>query len=371
MAVAAGLACLAIGFRTAPTDAWVWLLVGFVVFLGVTSGTLVWSAAFRVAQTRWTAAVNRLAHSAIAFQPALLVALIALLAGVRHYVPWVRHPVPAKAAWLNVPFMVWRDVVCLSVLWLLMWLMVRWSLRMDAQERVSRSDQYRLTAIGTAIVLTYTVTGSIVAYDFVMSLTPEWVSTMFAPYFWITNLYAGMALLILMSAILRGPLRITPWLEAQQFYDMGNLLLGFSLFSMGLFFAQYLTIWYENLPLETPFLILRYYKGAWPPLGWTAFIVGYAIPFILLQSRMLKRRPRWLSVVAALVLVGFALERYVLIVPSIEPHRLLTSPVAGVSLLAFAGAFVLAVAAFLSRYPAVSAADEALAETPFPLEIAE
>lgn len=172
-----------------------------------------------------------------------------------------------------------------------------------------------------------------------------------------------------MAALLRGPLRVERHLEAQQFHDLGNLLLGFSLFSMGLFFAQYLTIWYENLPSEAPFLIVRYAKGAWPWLGWSAFIVGYAVPFVVLQSRQLKRNPRWLSPVAVLVLLGVAIERYVLIVPSIEPHRLMISPIAGLGALAFLGAFVLAAIAFLMRYPSVSTADEALADTPFPLEI--
>lgn len=181
LALAVGLLGLLIGFMAPSPDAWVWLLVNFVFFGGIANGVLVWSAAFRVAQARWTCVINRLGHSALAFVPVLFLTLLGLLSGVSKWAPWVKHPIPAKAAWLNVPFMIWRDIACLGVLWLLCFLMVRWSLKLDGRAEVTSKDQYRLTAIGTAVVLTYTVTGSIVAYDFVMSLSPEWVSTMFAP----------------------------------------------------------------------------------------------------------------------------------------------------------------------------------------------
>ena len=152
---------------------------------------------------------------------------------------------------------------------------------------------------------------------------------MFAPYIWITNAYAGLAVLILLSAAVRGRPGASKWLRPQQFKDLGNLMLGFSLFTMGLFFAQYLTIWYENLPDEVGFMILRYDKGVWPPIGWCSFVLAYGLPFILLQSRAIKLSARLLSAVAIIVLVGVALERYVLIVPSLEPGKLMLYPVSG------------------------------------------
>ena len=93
LAIAVGVAGLAIGFGTAPRDAWAWLLVNFVFFGGIANGVLVWSAAFRVAQTRWTCVVNRLGHSTLAYMPVLLLVLIGLLSGARQWAPWVRHPI--------------------------------------------------------------------------------------------------------------------------------------------------------------------------------------------------------------------------------------------------------------------------------------
>jgi hypothetical protein len=185
---------------------------------------------------------------------------------------------------------------------------------------------------------------------------------MFAPYYWVTNAYAALAMLVIMSALLRRSLNVIHYIGSTQFNDLGNLMLGFSLFSMGLFFAQYLTIWYGNLPEETHFIILRYYKTAWQWPGWISFVLAYALPFILLQSRALKHSPTALSLVSLILIIGVALERYVLVVPSLQPGKLGMSPVSGLGGLLFLGLFALAVVLFLMRYPAISSVDEALRE---------
>lgn len=372
LAVVIGAAAAIIGFLTAPVvESWLWLVVWFLVFGGAAQGVLVWAAIFRVAQARWTPAVNRLGHSTIGFLPIVLGILVVLLLGVRSYVPWVWNPLPEKAAWLNIPFMIIRNLAAMALMVLLSFILVRWSLEADAAsargEELSRNLHYRLNSVAVAITIAYPFVFTLISYDFIMSLWPTWFSTMFGPYYFTTNIYMSLAVLVVMGVLLGSHLRVGRYLGPDQFNDLGNLMLGFSLFSMGLFFAQYLTIWYANLPIETDFIIFRYLRGPWVPLGWAAFIIGYVVPFLLLQSRTLKRRPRWLFWVALLVIAGVALERYVLVVPSVmyaldRPGHLLLFPVSALMGLGFLGALVLAVLAFLRRYPAISAADEALKE---------
>ncbi len=363
-AIVIGLAGLAISFALSPRDTWLWLDIFFLIFMGAASGMLAWAAAFRVAQARWTPAISRLGHSAVAYVPVSALVLIVLLAGTSRWIPWVGHPVRGKEAWLNIPFMVIRDVVGLALLWGLYYLMVRWSLAGDAKVRrggeISETDHSRLNAVAVAATLAYAFISTLVSYDFIMSLEPEWVSSMFGPYFFCTNLYLGMAVIVLMAAALRKPLGAEDYIKSPQFHDMGNLLLAFSLFNMGLFFAQYITIWYENLPEEVRFIILRYDKGMWPPVGWTSFIVAYGIPFVLLQSRRLKQHPRMLAPVAVLAVIGVSLERYVMVAPSIHPSRLMLFPTGVLTFFAFLGAFLLAVTSFLQRYSPISAPQEAL-----------
>jgi len=359
-AVIAGAIGLGAAFATRPNEGWLWLVVNFVLFWGIASGMLAWAAAFRVAQATWTPVINRFAHSAVRTAPLLFIVLIILIAGLRGYVPWIEHPAKGKEAWLSVPAFAVREIIAALLFWGMSWLLVRWSLAVDAKPDVPDADARRLNGVAVVVVVVFALTSSIVAWDFVMSLAPEWVSTVFSAYYFCTNLYAGMAVLVLIAAALRKPLGLEDRLKPHHFHDMGNLLLAFSLFNMGLFFAQYVTIWYENLPDEVWFLILRYDKGIWPPISWTSFILGYSIPFLLLQSRMIKLSSKLLSMVAVMVLVGVGVERYILVVPSLTPAHLVISPVGALSVLGFAGMFVVSIGWFLSRYSPISSADEVL-----------
>ncbi|MCE5197432.1 MAG: hypothetical protein ABFD54_00665 [Armatimonadota bacterium] len=361
-----GILGVVVGFVLSPLEEWLWLLVGFVVFVGIANGMLAWAAIFRVAQARWTPVIIRIAQSALAFMPVMGIVLIALLAGVSGYMPWVAHSVRGKGAWLNVLFLVVREVLSLGVFWVLCWLMVRWNLiadeKVNSGEEITEREHFRMNAISVAVVMWYAVASTLVSWDFIMSLSPEWVSTMFAPYYFCTNIFAAMGVMIIASAVLRKIPDTQPHLKPGQFNDMGNLMLAFALFDMGLFFAQYLTIWYENLPEETPFLLIRYMYGPWPVLGWMAFAIAYAIPFVLLQSRIIKMNAKPASGVAVLALLGFMLERYVLVVPSLRPDKLMIAPVGVLTLLGFIGALALSMAWFLGRCPLISGAQAVLAE---------
>lgn len=363
-----GLVGLAAGFVASPRDTWLWLVIHFLVFSGIATGMLAWAAAFRIAQARWTSAINRLGHSTLAFAPFLFVALTVLLAGLASWAPWVTHPVHGKTAWLNTRFMTCREIALFAGLWVLYFLIVKWSLIADARARrgadITGQDHSRLNALAVGAVAVFAIASTIVSYDFIMALAPEWVSTMFGPYYFCTNLQAALAAYILMAGFLRKPLGVEGLTKPQQFKDIGNLMLAFSLFNMGLFFAQYLTIWYGNLPEETHFLILRYSHGPWPNLGWTAFALAYGLPFVVMQSRFVKEHYQLSGPVAIIAILGFALERYVLVVPSIHPIRTMLHPAGGLAVFAFLGAFVLATTWFLSRYSPISAADEALKQIP-------
>lgn len=339
-------------------------MICFLVFSGIVNGMLAWAATFRIAQARWVAVVSRICHSSIAFTPVLLILLIALLAGSKQYMPWTHDPPHSKEAWFSLSFFAARELIMLLLLWGLSLVMIRWSLLTDEAasrgEPISERDHKRLNAIAVGVAWAYVIASSLVSYDFVMSFAPEWVSTMFAPYYWCTGLYMAMGIIIAIAAAIRSAEPARDHLKPQQFQDTGTLMLAFSLFDMGLFFAQYLTIWYGNLPEETFFLLARYVHHPWRYLSWTSFILGYGVAFILLQSRYIKHRPRILVPIVVLAILGVALERYVLVVPSLRPHDLALFPVAGLSLLGFAGLFGLTASWFLGRYPLVSSADEAL-----------
>jgi len=241
---------------------------------------------------------------------------------------------------------------------------VRTYLRTDAGQSDPTIAGRRLSILAVALVFVYAAAYTLIAFDLVMSLVPRWFSTLFGWYFILGGLYAGIAALILMALLLRRWLGVEGQLGPRRLQDLGNLLMAAAMAMTYFFFAQALTIWYENLPPETSFAIPRVHHEPWVPLSWAIVGLCYLGPFVLLVVREMKENPRTLSAVAVLVLLAVWLERYLMVVPSLSaraaPAALLV-PFVG---LGFLGMFVLTVAPFLARYPATSQLDLALTGEP-------
>ncbi|MGH7001924.1 MAG: hypothetical protein ACREEA_10505, partial [Stellaceae bacterium] len=87
-------------------------------------------------------------------------------------------------------------------------------------------------------------------------------------------------------------------------------------------FAQYLVIWFGDLPTETFFLMTRFWHMPWEPLGWLCPILIWVIPFFFLMGVRPKKNPVMLRTVALLGLIGVWLTDYVMVVPSLSPDHL-------------------------------------------------
>jgi uncharacterized membrane protein YpjA len=97
------------------------------------------------------------------------------------------------------------------------------------------------------------------------------------------------------------------------------LLFGFICFWGYVAFSQMMLIWIANLPEEIPFYMVRM-KGAWAPVGVALIICHFVIPFALLLSRDIKRKPPRLSLVAVWVLLVHLLDLFWLVMPTLDPN---------------------------------------------------
>jgi len=127
-------------------------------------------------------------------------------------------------------------------------------------------------------------------------------------------------------------------------HDFGKLVFAFSIFWIYLSFAQYLVIWYGDIPTETFFLVVRLWHFPWVPLGWLAPFLIWMVPFIVLMGVRPKRTPYILGTVAALGLIGVWDLDYILIVPSLSPNRIPFGWVEVCVTAGFLGAFLLCAA---------------------------
>jgi hypothetical protein len=279
-----------------------------------------------------------------------------------------------------VPFLYVRVLGLLGLLWWLSRDLVRTSLRTDAHllknhvdptlkplyEKLSENwrgddaeavwQRDHLAKRAPQVVVLYSITFTVLAWDFVMALTPEWVSTLFGWWFFMGAFLSGIAMTAFLATQLRVKYRLESYINSNHFWDTGKLIFGFSIFWVYQFWSQYLPIWYANLPEETGWVFLRF-EEPWRTLGFTVFTFVFVLPFLGLMNMYTKKNPMWLALFSLIVLSGMWMERHILVMPSLNPDtRWVGIPEVGVTI-GFVGLFGWAVQGFLSKYPAIKVSD--------------
>ena len=103
-------------------------------------------------------------------------------------------------------------------------------------------------------------------------------------------------------------------------YDTATLLFGFALFWGGLFFAQYLTIWYGNLPEEVAYFTGRFRHREGIPLFTLTVLALFAVPFLVFLIHKARTNPSTLFVLANVAAIGLFLHRWFHVFPHVQPH---------------------------------------------------
>ncbi len=161
---------------------------------------------------------------------------------------------------------------------------------------------------------------SVVSFDFSMSVSPMWHSTIFAPYFVAGAIFSGIAALVIVMAALRKFLKLEAYLRPSHFDNLAKLLLMMSLVWAYFTASEHLTVWYGNAPGEMAVFTAREHGGFGLAFAVMA-ICNFVIPFVLLGIRRL-RNITTICIAGATVLVGMWLERFLIVVPTLSFGRL-------------------------------------------------
>jgi hypothetical protein len=334
--------------RGEAARAWQAYLVNFLFWFGVAEGGVVACAAFYLTQGRWAGTMHfRLAESWSLFVPVAFVLFWGLYFGRTMIFPWVLHPVADKAAWLNTAFLFSRDGIALAVLTILsMWLINTSRGEAARAWALSSSDIEMpppvIRKLAPAVAIVYCGVMSLISFDLIMSLAPAWHSTLFGWWFFAGAFWSAICAMALTAVILRPRLGAHNAFQNPRIrHDLGKAVFAFSVFWVYLLFAQYIVIWYGDMPVETFFIVQRVYVMPWKPLSYAVVILVWVIPFLVLLGVRPKKTPAILGSVALGGLVGMWLELYVLVVPSLSQHVVPFGWIELLITIGFLGLFVL------------------------------
>jgi hypothetical protein len=150
-----------------------------------------------------------------------------------------------------------------------------------------------------------------------MSLDPHWFSTVYGLMFMVGQVLSAMALVIVMLALFGHDVPLVGVARPSVVHDLGKLMLAFIMLWAYLHLSQFLITWSGNLPEEIPWY-LRRMQGGWQYVGFALVLFHFALPFLLLLSRDLKRDARLLAGVAALVLAVRFVDLFWMIAPNLQ-----------------------------------------------------
>jgi len=304
LGIPAALATLIALALRAPAAPSAWLFAWF-FFLGLPLGALAVLCLHGLTGGRWGAPMRPVLWAATRTLPWLVLLGLPVLFSLDQLYPWLHPDSGNPATWyLNRGFFLVRLVVYFGL-----WLFLTWA--------VPRSGG-RMAAAGAvmhALLITFA------AVDLLMSLQPGWYSTTF-------GLLVGTAEILSALALCGVALHwLAPAGTAQDFHDLGNLLLTFVMIWAYIAFTQFLIIWYENLPHEIRWYLPRL-QGPWAAIALAVVVFQFAVPFLLLLARRSKRHlPRLAAIALMLLLIRMA-DSYWTIVPSVRPTPSWLDPLA-------------------------------------------
>jgi hypothetical protein len=155
-------------------------------------------------------------------------------------------------------------------------------------------------------------------FDWMMSLLPNWYSTIFGVQIFATTMVSILSVLVLVSYALRASGLSGKAITTEHFHDLGKLLFGFNVFWAYISFSQFFLIWYASIPEETVYFHLRWSDGPWKAVSLAIVLLHFVLPFALLLSRNTKRYAgqKVLALAAGILLTMHVVEMYWEVLPN-------------------------------------------------------
>jgi hypothetical protein len=313
----AGLVLTAIGGLVSHVQFAYTYLFAFAFFFTVILGAAFWNALHHATDSEWSVVIRRQIENLSSLFPALIVFFIPvyLCRGILwkwwNLAPGMDPLLDAKQPYLSHGFFTIRAIAYFVIISWVVWSLRKHSILQDVDGRGAHTYSMRKFGVGgiPAVGLGITFAG----FDWLMGLDYHWFSTMWGVYLFAGAAGCSMSLIVLIITALKqkGYLDVV---NAEHYHIMGKFMLAFTIFWAYIGFGQYMLIWYANIPEENVYFIIRN-QGNWVVLS-TFLVVGrFFLPFPVLLTQWVKRKPENLKYVAYWIIGMQLLDVFVIVIP--------------------------------------------------------
>ncbi len=336
------------------------VLLNSVYFITLTLGALFFLTIHTVGNAGWHIAIKRIPEAISSYLPVGVIGLAVLFLFLPDLYDWAYGTdkiIAKKAGYLNQGFFIIRNIIFFAI-----WIGAAFWLRNLSQkeDNLTNWDQNRptwifrrSTTIGAIYIILFALSYSFFAVDWIKSLEPHWFSTIFMVYVFAGSMLSALVTMYFIILVAK-KYGYMSYVNDSHLHDLGKYTFGFSVFWGYIWVAQYLLIWYSNIPEEGAYYVTRYrvhdatYLG-YAPMFYFNVLVNFIIPFVALMTRNAKRRPEIYVPVGIILLYGHWHDLFLMIMPGA------ISQFAGIgflelgSFMLFAGIFIAVVFRALSR----------------------
>ena len=344
--IVAGMLAMAYGFYSSADRAWANLLLNNFYFLSLAIGASFFLALQYITQSGWSAMFRRVPEAMGAYLPFAAILMLLLYFGMNNIYEWSHTDIVAndpvllhKAPYLNLSFFFTRMIIFFTA-WIIMTRIIRKvSLQEDQFGGMKYLEKNEMNS--KIFIFILAITFSLASFDYIMSIEAHWVSTIFAVKNFVAAFYHGTAIIILI-VILLNEKGYFKELNESHLLDFSRYLFMLSIVWGYMFFAQFMLIWFANIPEETVYYAERWNHG-WKVLFYVNIIINWFIPFTVLLSQKMDKNKTVVKLICILLIAGQWIDLYDQIMPTLTG-----TPQFGIieigAFIGYAGLFALVVA---------------------------
>lgn len=346
-----GVAGFVFGFMNEPDRTWANYLINNYYFFSLAMGGVFFFVIQYISQSGWSAGLKRVPEAFMSYLPYAAFFFLLLYFGSHSLYQWTHEEAVShdpllvhKSPYLNIPFFMIRIVIYFSLWILLTRILKKFSTREDeigGLKYFEKSEHYSKILI---FILAFTFTLS--AFDWVMSISPHWYSTIFALKQMVSAFLHGVSVMILIIFILNKKGYFT-FLNKYHLHDLTRYMFMLAIIWGYFWFSQFMLIWYGNIPEETVYFYYRWDPG-WKSLFFAEIILNWAVPFFVLLPIKASRSMTVMTIVIILLIIGQYVEQYLQIIPGTS-EKLQFGLIEITTFIGYAGLFVYVVISSLGR----------------------